>query len=583
MSDTNDLLRNKRNTIGSKLVFGIRRETLIILIILAGNVILVSPSLMPDISQINPHDEAKYIESGRLLTKFEIRDLSWGSLVAVVYAPFDLFLRNNPDWFLVEAWIGRHVLFISLWLSTFYLGTKFRDQIHPFIVAGVLFISLPFLYIVINQSDALFASFSAIALAKLISFRKDRLLLDVWLGSAFIGIGILARFESVILLGIFPAICLGLNRKRHSILRILRSALLPAAFVLLVYALLFRMSTGGFDFGVGSKAYASFEWNQSILSEGDLEQAHMEVREIFGTKEENEGSVIRAILNNPTEYGKRIFANALILPKLYLMVFGKKLGPLMLIFASWGIYSLLRQKHFGILAILTVWALQPFVALGFLVLHIIPQVSYFILLLCSIGLGYVLKPDLSRGERITLISMTASLTAYGLLDHKPAFLVGGLVISAAIGVAWLLVRHQDPGRDARTVTLLIVFGAGLIVRDPFPFPNFPSLGVSREEMAIHALQNELDEYSLVLVPYPLPAIASGMAGFDLEFVVKDLTTPEELQDWLISMSIRAIYYDERLDYRPDLSPLIDQGVGNFLEVVFASDDGLVRVLIVKDL
>ncbi len=77
-SDTNDLLRNKRNPIGSKLVFGIRRETLIILIILAGNVILVSPSLMPDISQINPHDEAKYIESGRLLTKFEIRDLSWG-------------------------------------------------------------------------------------------------------------------------------------------------------------------------------------------------------------------------------------------------------------------------------------------------------------------------------------------------------------------------------------------------------------------------------------------------------------------------------------------------------------------------
>lgn len=583
MSDTNDQSRNIRNLLGSRLAFSIRRETLIILIVLAGNVLLVSPSLMPDIHQINPYDEAKYVESGRLLTKFEIRELSWGPIVAVVYAPFDLFLRSNPDWFVVETWIGRHLLFISLWLSTFYLGTKFRDQIHPFILAGVLFISLPFLYVVVNQSDALFASFSAVALAKLISFRKDHLLLDVWLGSALVGIGILARFESVILLGIFPAICIGLNRKRHSILRILRSALLPAAFVLLVYALLFRMSTGGFDFGVGSKAYASFEWNQIILTGGDLEQAHVEAREIFGTKEENEGSVIRAILNNPTEFGKRIIANALTLPERYLSVFGKKLGPLMLIFAGWGIYSLIKQRHFGILAILTLWALQPFVALGFFVLHIVPQVSYFILLLCAIGLGYVLKPDLSRRERITLISMTAFLTAYGLLDHKPAFLVGGLTISVAIGVAWLLVRHQDPGIDRRTVTLLIVFGAGLIIRDPFPFPDFPSLGESREEMAIHALQNELEEYSLVLVPHPRPAIASGMVAFELESVATDLTTPEELQDWLISMSISAIYYDERSDYRPDLNPMIDQGVGNFLEVVFTSNDGSLRVLIVNDL
>ena len=108
-----------------------RREALFILLVLAINLILVGPDLMPAFCDINAYDEAKYIESGSYLTKFELRNLSWGPLVAFVYAPLHLIFRHLPDWFLIEAWVGRFLLFASLWLSTYYLATKLKEHTHP--------------------------------------------------------------------------------------------------------------------------------------------------------------------------------------------------------------------------------------------------------------------------------------------------------------------------------------------------------------------------------------------------------------------------------------------------------------------
>ena len=154
----------------------ITKEALIIIVTLLTNLILVSPNLMPSFNEINPYDEAKYIESGRLLLRGEIRNLSWGPLVALIYAPFHLLFGNHPDWFLLEAWAARFVLFLLLWLSTIYLALQFKELIHQYIVVGTLFVSSIFVVILVNQSDALFTSLSALALAKLLTFyRKKRI------------------------------------------------------------------------------------------------------------------------------------------------------------------------------------------------------------------------------------------------------------------------------------------------------------------------------------------------------------------------------------------------------------------------
>ena len=49
-------------------------ELWIVLIGLGANLLLVTAKLMPSFAEINPFDEAKYVESGWLLLKGEIRD-----------------------------------------------------------------------------------------------------------------------------------------------------------------------------------------------------------------------------------------------------------------------------------------------------------------------------------------------------------------------------------------------------------------------------------------------------------------------------------------------------------------------------
>ena len=76
----------------TRLVTSSNPELLAILVIFFINLLLVSPKFMPGFSEINPFDEAKYVESGRLLRKGEIRSLAWGPLVALFYAPVHLLV-----------------------------------------------------------------------------------------------------------------------------------------------------------------------------------------------------------------------------------------------------------------------------------------------------------------------------------------------------------------------------------------------------------------------------------------------------------------------------------------------------------
>ncbi len=149
------------------------RETLLVLLILLVNLVLVSPDLLPEYQEINHFDETKYIDSGRSLINGDLRELARGPLVALVYAPLYLITKNSPNWFLLSAGIGRVLLFILMWLTTFRLSMQFKRYFHPFIAVGLLFISTALIKILSNPSDALFTSMSALALAYTVSFSQS--------------------------------------------------------------------------------------------------------------------------------------------------------------------------------------------------------------------------------------------------------------------------------------------------------------------------------------------------------------------------------------------------------------------------
>jgi hypothetical protein len=554
---------------------------IIILTVLVLNLILVSPNLMPAISQIGPYDEAKYIESGRLLTRLEIRNLSWGPLVAVVYAPLHLILGNHLDWFLLEAWAGRFVLFVLLWLCTLYLARQFEEQVNPYVIVGTLFISTIFLVVVRNQSDALFTSLSALALAKLLSFHRARKIRDVLTGSALVGLSILTRVESILLVAIFLGIILFTGHRHHRIWKLVLASLLPAILLLTAYLLTVWISTGEFSLGIAGKSYDSFEMNQPIPgSAGSVEAQRLEARRLYGTSEENNGSVLLAILKNPSAFGSRIIHNLKNVPTTYLEYFGKRMGPILVFFACWGLCSVIRKKQLSQMLIMILWSSQALVALGFLMRHIIPQTSYFPLILGSIGISYIFGSDVSKREAVIAILFAIALTIYGWLDAKLAFMMVGLMTTFVLILSQLISTQNSKVGISTAVSLLLLLCAGLILRGSFDFPNYSKLGSSPEENAIHYLENELMADSVILVPNPRPAIASKMRSILLSEIPSDIITTNDFKEWLEMENISAIYLDLRYGISSKLNGLIEKGKGLYLRQGYMTENGEIHVLVV---
>lgn len=553
------------------------REILLVLLILLTNLILISPTLMPDFAAINPHDEAKYIESGWYLLHGQVRDLAWAPLVSFLYAPIHLLVGNSPDWFLLEAWIGRFVLTVAISLSLLHLARQLMPHTHPAVIAGILLGSTFIFPILENQSDALFLVFSVFGLARLLRFNRERQLKDAALGSLFTGLSMLCRVEAVLLVGVMAVLSLWIGRKHFKFIKLLAAGTLPAVAVFAAYLLLSLAVMGHINLGVGGKSYDSFEWNQAVLTGGDLEKAYAESRRLFGTAQENNGSVLRAILRNPPAFAERIWANAKNLPDNYLAIFGKTRGFALAFFAALGVYALIRRRHWSILLVLLCWSLPPLVSLGFLTRHLIPQDSFLPVILAAIGLSWVFSAETRAGERLGVTLLAFALALYSLLDAKPGFLMAALLILVVFSATWLLRPRLLAGQYPSLAPLLMMLSVGIILYGQYSFPNYPQLGKTEPEQAIHYLQEAVPPFGNILTPRPFIGIAARLNGLETGIAPGDLTTPEQLQQWMWARNIHAVYVEDRYGVRTDISALLAAGAGSSFEVGYLSESGAVRV------
>jgi len=564
---------------------GSRRAAWAVPFVLAVLTLLVSPDLMPAYSEINPFDEAKYIESGRLLLRGELRELVWGPIVAFVYAPLHLIFGASPDWFVLEARAGRILMFASLWLATYHLALQFRPMVRRSVTIGVLFISTSFFVVLKNPSDAVFAVFSALSLSRLIAFHHHRREGDIWLGSALLALSILSRFEAIILFPFYVLAAVLWGRPTISIPRILLSALLPATVILAGYILAFQATSPGLGLGIAGKSYASFEANQPIAGTDSYEERTNErqalARELFGTAQDNRGSVLRAMMRNPVAFAERIVANMLRIPDFYLETFGKRLGPAFLLVGLWGTLSLLRTPDAGPAIVLAMWMLQPFVSLVFLPTHSVRQMSHLILIISSIGVTSMISGGKSTVATSVPLACALLLASYGLLDAKLAFLVAGLVMASALALI-SLTEHSEDSRSVKEVRgAAMLLAAGLILRGGYPFPDYSPMGTSPEEQVVHYLQAVLPRESRVLESLPLPAVAAGMAQVSWGHTARSLSTPEELQAWLISQEIDAVFVDSRDIPSPGLVDLLAAGPSPHFRMGYESEDRRLRVFLVQ--
>lgn len=556
-------------------------DYLILAIVLISYLIIISPDLLPTIHSVLPHDEAKYIDSGRSLLDLQLRQLSWGPLVAVFYATLHLVFKGSLDWFLLEAWVGRILLIAMLWISTLYLAKKLRKHVSRYVVVGVMFVSVGYLFVIKNQSDVLFSSLSAIALAQLVSFKESGQIKDVWIGSIVLGLAALSRIDTLLWIVVYVLISIGVCFRTRSIVRILAASLIPALSFIVGFVLISRIHTGGFDNSIGSlapKLYQAFEQNQSVLTGGDDDAGYEQARELFGTKDENEGSVFLAILNNPSEFWKRIVTNIKNTPGLYFNAFDKRVGLIILIFSFIGVIALVRNRAYSLFTISLLWALPSAYYLGFLSRHVVSTTTYFPIIFASIGISYAFRKEVPRSELSVYLLLCLLLISYSWLDAKPAFLATGVILMFVLVTAWLLWSRIPLNRNRTSVAFFLLLIGAMILREGFTFPNFRRVGSSPEEHAIHFLQNTLPSDSKVAVPTPNLAIAAVANPFPIQ-EAPPFPSAESLYSWLSDKGVIAVYvHTAYMGSDSEIQTVIREGLGEYFDVGFSEDNSFIYLL-----
>ena len=298
-------MENKDHGIKRYIAEQFNNRYLLILVIISLfllNTFFILSKITPNFYEINPYDGSKYIESGHQLLTWGVRDLSWGPLVALIYAPLDLIFGRSSNWFLLEAWGGNLILFGLLWFGLVHLARNLKSHISFPVMIGLLFSLVVFFPILENQSDALFLFFSMMAVANLNNYRQDGKLKNLVLASIMVGLGVLCRVETILLVAPLIVFAVIFNQRRQKVWKVLLAAILPFVGVVAVYALVSLLTIGFVDWGVDYKSFDSFGMNHVFLPGSKLEQAYLAGESIFGTVEEHQNSVFTDPSESPYDF-----------------------------------------------------------------------------------------------------------------------------------------------------------------------------------------------------------------------------------------------------------------------------------------
>lgn len=557
------------------------RNRLIIVVLFFLNITMVYPVFFPALNQINGWDEAFYVERGRELVGGVLPQFAENPAVAVLYAVSYLPFMNSPQWLVETDALGRFVLFVLLWFSSLLVARQLADRASPIIMMAFVAISPVSVQLLTNGSDALFAAMSAFALWQFLSFHRARRLVHLALCSAFIGLAALSRPEGALLFGVFVVlsalVCLAPRPTFASVLN--HSVAVVVPFVVLVggYVGAYGIRTGTFTLGAADRSYVAFEQGQGIAfasSYGTLNpfvEGQKDARRLFGTPEENDHSVLRAIQRNPSAYFQRIprlaygaFIDIIGGYHWYFAVFG-------FVFAARGVIALLQSRSYVLLAILLLWPASN--VLNILIIYqmthlLMPFVNVFAL--AGIGVAATAAHLDSRLERRAwaLALMALTVVGIGVYRRPNDLLLAPLLILAALWLTWLVVEQirDDPGTRMR-VACLALLAAALFLRFGVVNAGLPARGNSPDERATMWLRDHFGPGARIGTYAPGAVWAASMTPVTIE--LSDMTTADAFWAWVARERIEAIYVDDRLrNFEPVAWQTIHSQVGHGMDVAF---------------
>ena len=567
-----------------------RWEPLAVALLLAVNALLAWTVLVPHLGGIGLWDESNYVHLGQELAGGTLPSLSGAPLVAALYAAIYPLVRHSPFWFVYAVTAGRVILFLLLWLAAYAAAAQLRRRVPPLAVLGLFAISPVASGLVQNGSDALFAALATFALAGVLAYHRDRRPTALAFASACVGLSALARGEGILLFAILLGIAFALS-PRGGRVAALTAAATPFALVLGAYMALFGAVTGRFELGTGKRAYFSFEQGQGLASASEYPkgvsvyaEGQVDARRLYGTEEQNGGSVVRAIVRNPSAYVARVGRMIMKVPGILLTVYGGVVALLLLALALRGTWALWQDGESSLVAVLAVW---PAHLLMQLLLVYRPQhflLPYAVLLLpAGAGLAALALVRGRGRERLAWAAALLLTALAGLTLGKPSLVRFGLLLLPGLALLALAAaaRRARPPRawlQITAVTAALVLGLGL--QGLWPRIERRTLGTAPDERAMLVLERELPAGTPVGAESPGIVWAAGMTHVAMDLELRGLKGEADLVRWLESRNVAAVYADDRLRRRePAVWALVSAEVGNVFDVAFAEGD--VQILTVR--
>jgi hypothetical protein len=423
------------------------------------HVVLALPILTPNLKDIGSFDEAAYIVGGRFARADNLPSVSQSPITRFFFALTYIPVDGSDFWLIHSCTIGRFVLFVLLWVSSYMIAKQIPDITSPLIMIGFLSISPAFfsrygtaeISLVINGSHALFAISSTFALAQIISFHRRNELTNLWIASLFVSLAVLSRMgEGTVLAVTFItlSILLGISTRRVS--AVLAAATIPFVVIVGGYMLIYLHFIGKSPLGTGEYFYQAFEQGHGLAYHerfpGDYyNQGQIEARRLFGTQEQNQDSVVTAIQRNPKAYLERVPRLAKIAVGTAIGVYGGPLSVWVFLLAFLGCIELARKKQFLLLCILLFWPsyLLIHVLLVFQPTHLLLP---FAIVFCLASIGLTSLVSLRNAQRYLWSALVVGSIVLGIArDSSLGFISSAIILLVGSWIVWIILnRYRSP-------------------------------------------------------------------------------------------------------------------------------------------
>ncbi len=357
--------------------------------------------------------------------------------------------------------------------------------------------------------------------------------------------------EGLILIGVLLIGTILIVRKEKTWYRSIIAILVP--FVVLVggFVLTYGVITGNFNTGLSDRTYNNFESGQEgIYSQTGIYtatiSARLEAREAFGTPEENNNSIFKAILKNPPVYWERFKRMGFVFQSFAIKAYGNKFVLVFLWLSIRGLVELIRKKQFPLVVMCLLWFLpwgagflNTFFREGYLMMPF-----FVIFTLSSIGLTAIINNLDKRSEQIAVVlSAIAVLLLGGLMRNTSMLFRNGLFI-AGLAFVYLLWRSKLLTENWRSTALWVILAMSLVIRGGYSSPELPVYGQNDIERSVYVLQENFIPDSHVLAGAPANVWAARMQYYGINsYDIPDFADAQSFYEWLRIQDIQAVYID----------------------------------------